>query len=509
MGKLLPQFQKSIIEDVVYSITSNVANYYAFAANPIAYSGATPDIANNDYTTTFVNDWQMLFGKQLANSDVLPVITNIPWTYNTFYNRYDNLSTYLTNYYVVTPPAETGGDYNIYKCLDNAGGVNSTAMPDQKQPNSFYTTDGYLWRYIATITDSRYTKFATDNYVPIVANGIIVAGAYTYSGIETVVITNSGTNYQCYANGIIQQNPNTTVVQIENNRAVSADFYTGCAMYIYNTDQQNAQLKLISRYVVNTSGKYVYFSSPANTQSIMAGVTQYDIAPAVIFDTDADVKPIARCFVNPSTNTIANVQIIEPGYGVSWCNVSIQSNTTFGSGANVYAIIPPSGGHGSNPINELQAQGMAISFTFSNTEYGTILGNTIYNKIGLIKNPYTATEYGTKSNYLYSANAFSSVLTGNVTMQFTVGDTVIGQTSKARGTVAFCNSTILSLTGDKYFANGETVISATSISTNSQLIINTRGDVYTKGLQPLYVQNISNVQRDPNAAESFKLIIKI
>ena len=64
MGKLLPSYKKAIYDEIIDNITSNTSHYYAFAANPVAYSNTAPEVSDDDYSTTFINDWQLLFGKQ-------------------------------------------------------------------------------------------------------------------------------------------------------------------------------------------------------------------------------------------------------------------------------------------------------------------------------------------------------------------------------------------------------------------------------------------------------------
>jgi hypothetical protein len=89
-----------------------------------------------------------------------------------------------------------------------------------------------------------------------------------------------------------------------------------------------------------------------------------------------------------------------------------------------------------------------------------------------------------------------------------VGEQLVGQSSKARGTVAFSNSTVVYLTGDKTFANAEYVISSNTNQT-TQIIINTLGDIYTKDLSPIYIQNIIDVTRNSSQTEKYKLIVEI
>jgi hypothetical protein len=72
----------------------------------------------------------------------------------------------------------------------------------------------------------------------------------------------------------------------------------------------------------------------------------------------------------------------------------------------------------------------------------------------------------------------------------------------------FANSSQVFLVGDKDFANGEFLSNTTALNITA-MSITTRGDLYTKDIIPLYVQNINNVDRQPNQSESFKIIIKL
>lgn len=511
MGKILPSYKKAIIDDVISNITSNTSQYYAFVANPVPTVGNTPMITNDDYTTTFSNDWQMIFGKKLNNVDIIPVINNVQWQTNTVYTRYDNTSNTLYNsqYYVITPPAVSGGTYDVYKCIDNANGSPSLQIPDQLQPSSFTKSDGYTWRYITSISSSNYLKFSTDQYAPIYPNTTIVASAYSYTGVEVVQIVNGGSGYNAYNNGTVRGVVNSTVIQIEAVASLDNDFYTTNGIYIYNTGFATAQLKTVSKYVSNLTGNWIYLDSSANTNNITPSVTQYRISPKVVFKTDGSSTPKAYSVVGGTSNSINQIVIVDTGLGISRATVSVQS--IFGSGANLYAIVPSAGGHGANPAVELNVQGFSTAFSFANNIGNTTTTNITYNKIGLLKNPYVLSNTGTKSVTQYYANTFNALLQANVVPTgtiFSVGDTVTGSTSGAVGTVAYSNSTVLYLTGDKYFSNNETVVSGSGLLSAS-IQINTLGSIYTKDVTPLYIQNITNVTRSNTQTESYKLIVQV
>lgn len=510
MGELLPRYKKAVIDDVIDSISSNTSYYYAFASNPVSLTGGVPTLTADEFTTIFTSNWQMLFGKKLSNNDILPVIKNITWTSNTVYEKYDNRNAnlYFTSYYVITPPSVSGGSHDVYMCLDNANSSPSTVMPDILQPSSFEKSDGYIWRYITSISDADMRKFSTTAYAPVYPNNTITIGAAYNSGVDVVVVANGGSDYRAYGNGFIQSNPTGNIVQIESTKSQISNFYVNCGIYIYTTGYSTGQLKTITNYNVNSSGNWVHLDSDANTNNIIPGVTEYIISPKVVFQTDGNTDPIAYSVVNTFSNSIHGIVMTQTGTNISRANTYILPGL-YGSGANIYAITPPPGGYGYDPASELNVQGMAISFNFSNTESNTIPTEIHYNKIGIVKNPNVLNANGAKSTLAWTNSTFTQVLRADIssTGTFNVGDIVVGQTTNATGTVAFSNSSTIYLTGDKSFSNGEYIINQSGVT--SVLTINTLGDIYAKDLEPIYVQNLIDVQRSNSQLESYKLIIQV
>lgn len=524
MGKLLSPYYKLLFDEITNGISSNTSHYYAFAANPVEYSNTVPNVANNDYDNTFLNNWLMIFGKKLSTNDIAPVIEKNIWTTNTVYTRYDNTSNNLSNFYVISEPSIVGGNYNIYKCIDNANGAPSTVDPSSisvpTQTSTFQTADNYKWRYLTSISYKNYEKFSSDDYVPVFTNASLSSTSSSRAGVDVVVISNSGIGYETYHSGnvlSINSSSNGYIIQIENTAKPINDYYVKNSIYIYNTsDTSTAQLLDVQDYVSNSQGNWVYVSNNSiNVSTIAPGISKYNISPKVVFDSDGDSDPIAYTVVDiNSGNTISEVVMLESGSNISWCNVSIQSNNSFGTGANVYAIVPPPGGHGFAPAIELNAKGLSINFQFANTEANNILtSNVVYNKIGIFKNPNIlianissgSISYGNR----YTANTFDQVLKANVSVSNTlsVGSTVSGNTSNAKGIVVFSNTSQLYLVGDKNFIDGE-YIKDSSNNSLSTISINEVSDIYPKNLKPIYVENINNINRSDEQTEEFKLLIK-
>jgi len=525
MGVLLSKYKSSLVEDILTSVSTNNSLYYAFGSNPVSVSGANVSLTTDEFSTKFSPDWQMLFGKRLSNNDIIPVIKNIPWQSGHIYDRYDNRNANLhsLNYYVIADSSVISGDHDIYLCLDNANNSPSYILPDTRQTTSIKKSDGYIWRYVASVSDAIYNRFTASTYAPVYSNNTLKTSASLYSGVDVVVVVDGGNNYTTYANGIVQATPYPDLIQIEDSKSQIQNFYTNCAVYIYTPQYSTAEIKLITGYttgrnpVTGKIGNYIQLDSYANTNNIIPGITQYSISPAVVFNTDGDTSPIAFSVINAVSNSIYGITVIETGSNISRANVHIKpgysdTNPVGFRAANIYAITSPPGGYGYDPVSELNVQGLSMAFSFANNEGDTIPTEVLYNKIGIIKNPYLLdANTGNPTTYAWTNNSFNTTLQGNTAPEtvFTVGDTVLGVNSGAVGVVAFSNTSVLYLSGDKHFTNGETIVSQTQLNLSAELIINTRGDIYAKGLEPLYIQTLSDVQRSNSQTESYKLVIQI
>jgi len=510
MGKLTPSFKKALFDEMYDNIASNTSHYYAFVSAALAANVST--VANNDYSVNFINDWTMLFGKKINPNDIVPVVSKNLWANGTVYRRYDNISntTYSNSgFYVVSAPVYVGGAYHFYKCIDNADGSYSTVDPGShvtpSQPTTFTTADNYKWRYVGSVSGLDYRKFATDDFIPAYANASLAAAASSYCGVEVVPVVNAGSGY-IFANGLIQGFTNSTVIQIQTTESVN--YFVNNGIYLKNSLATTSQL----RTIVASNQTSITVNTPVNTAVLTANVTQYIISPRVLFETDGE-NPIAYTTIDvDANNSISNIVILDIGSNISRANAYILPST-YGTGANIYAIVPPPGGHGANPAVELDMKGFAASFSFSNSESNTIaVSNVAYNRIGILKNPYSFVSNSdpSKSTSRYSSNTFSQILQANVLPSYTFDlyTHVKGGNTDAEGLVVFSNGSFVFMVGDKNFEDGEGLF-VNSVSVGSNLAINTIGKIYTKDIYPLYVQDINSVNRSDTQTETFKLVIQI
>jgi hypothetical protein len=113
------------------------------------------------------------------------------------------------NFYVMTD------EYNVYKCLDNNLGGESTYKPVGTTVDPVIMPDGYMWKYLYSIPIALRNKFLTDVYMPVVT--ALRGQFYSNGGIETVQILSGGQNYTSAA----------ITLQGDGNRESDPLFITG------------------------------------------------------------------------------------------------------------------------------------------------------------------------------------------------------------------------------------------------------------------------------------------
>jgi hypothetical protein len=151
--------------------------------------------------------------KKIAASDVSNVIPRYNWVSGTIYSDYDDSVEALSTrqYYVVTD------ELNVYKCIKagsdavaaslRASTVKPTGTSPYVNPES---GDGYIWKYMFTLSGTQASKFLTGSYIPVqtltVDDGSLqwdVQQAALDGSIHRIKVVNGGTVYS---------NPTITIV---------------------------------------------------------------------------------------------------------------------------------------------------------------------------------------------------------------------------------------------------------------------------------------------------------
>lgn len=377
-----------------YNPVKDIVNnqIYVFAAKNLPWPQVTPStITNNDQEVQYSVYEELIFGKLVNPEDVSYMIDRNDWTSGTVYDPYDDVVNLETKtYFVVSYEA---GNYHVFKCLDNAGGVPSTSQPLFSQTGAsdmFYiTADGYHWKYMYSIDAQTYAKFSTPLYIPVTPNTVVQSFAKSGS-IDSIIITSGANNYSSYATGTFTQISvgGDTLVHGISSGSANNNFFTGSSVYI-ETGTGAGQVREITNYSVSGSQYYITVNSVFNPQPDLSST--YKISPTVkIYGDGSGAKAVS--VVNSVTKSISDIYIVNNGINYTYANVQIVGNTGTiqANSATARAIISPYGGHGYDVLSELNANKLGFSVTFANSESGNISTQNDFSRIGLLKNPKLA-----------------------------------------------------------------------------------------------------------------------
>jgi len=186
------QFRILNAGNFVDSVGSNSNSYYVFVglSNPTAsgfgrdsdWDTDTPSPTDNFNYENFVGD-SMMYGKRVTSTNVRRLARKVEWARGTKYEMYrhdyslTNLSPitrssrlYDANYYVIN------SEYKVYICIDNgSSGINTTGNASLDEPTftdlepskAGVSGDGYVWKYLFTISPSDIIKFDSTEYISL------------------------------------------------------------------------------------------------------------------------------------------------------------------------------------------------------------------------------------------------------------------------------------------------------------------------------------------------------
>lgn len=138
---------------------------------------------------------------------------------------------------------------------------------------------------------------------------------------------------------------------------------------------------------------------------VVDGGTGYSAASATILGDGNG----ATASVITSGGKVSKVIITNPGSGYTWTDVVITGNTG-ATGAVVRAIMSPLGGHGSNAIDELNANSIVFYTSLSRDKNQGIEINNDYRKVGLVRN---LKQFGSNRRFTDDIGSGCVLVTGN------------------------------------------------------------------------------------------------
>lgn len=191
------QFKESVSE------VANTSIYFTIGKVEQWANDSAPLQANSSVTSLYEVYRNMIGAKRITGNDMYHCIPRIDWTQGVVYDRYDHCTCSLmlfnpnTQFYIVTP------NWDVYKCISNNNGAPSQNVPTQKiTTGTVQETDGYIWKYMYSISPAEQLRFTTDEYIPVktLANDDaslqwdVQEGAIS-GGLEFIQVVNGGQDY--------------------------------------------------------------------------------------------------------------------------------------------------------------------------------------------------------------------------------------------------------------------------------------------------------------------------
>lgn len=168
----------------------NSSNYYLVIGRPYAWADDLTAPNPIDASSSWPKYWkESMAAKRIQSSDVIQSTLRYNWTSGTVYTQYDStINLNGLQYYILT------SDYNVYKCINNNNGAASTVMPTSTGNTIVQTADGYLWKYMYTLSQAEVLKYLTYDYIPVKTNATVASAAIN-GGVHNVKVVDGGVGY--------------------------------------------------------------------------------------------------------------------------------------------------------------------------------------------------------------------------------------------------------------------------------------------------------------------------
>ncbi len=432
-AKITPSFHYQIAKSVYDDIATNTGHYHYFVSNTEPWT----DIDNvPEYSITNKEEYNIrsniILTKRIDIGNIAYVIKDRQYTGNTVYTMYDDIVEISgKNFYVVV-------NDNIYKCIYNNNNGISTISPSGTESFNQELSDGYIWKYMATIPLGFSNKFSGSGMVPItrkIYNPRYASGNITPSDIS---IISNGTAYDAQSYAVITGDGIDGEVEfgLDSNGAV-----TSITLINQGSGYTYANLDIVHGAGDPGSGAEFkisignYGNLDTNQASVEAAAVDGSLSSIIIenggsgYNTPSNVRATIE---GDGTNAEIQLTIVDgvitdalipfanygSGYTNAICTIT-DSSMISGGGAIIRVILSPIGGHGYDIPRELFASNLCLFTALDDDENHGIPVDNSYNQTGLIKDmnkfeldSWYTEEFGSTC-YLISASSINSSVINN------------------------------------------------------------------------------------------------
>ena len=207
--------KKQLLQTIVTDISADSDNYYYVGISRSNIWDATDTVPTVGNTEREKRNFRAALQSIIRTTDASFVSPRYNWTSGTIYSAYNDNQTATQNssvypYYVLT------ANQRVYLCIQQGKDDNgtdtilqSTVDPDTigVSTTAEATSDGYIWKYLFTLSGTNASKFLSANYVPVskvtATSGLTVIqqaqkdvqDAATAGSIIGYRVTSAGTGY--------------------------------------------------------------------------------------------------------------------------------------------------------------------------------------------------------------------------------------------------------------------------------------------------------------------------
>lgn len=527
-SKLLKNFGALVGENFTNIFASATSNTYVTIGRPLQWDETDSLIEIPQETTEYTNQVyrDMIAMKKITGSDIQIIVPREDWVANVAYDAYDDEQDLFTTIKISTLP----GTVNVA-----AGGVivlgNGTQFSTNVSTNSIIRINGVV-REVVNVTNNTYLTVNTQ------------FSAASINSNTVYKITDSAPRY---AKKFYVRNSKDQVFKcLFNNEGANSEIQPEITIAGQLPEDPFIELSDGYRwkylYTIPASKKIKFMSKdwmPVLTDSIVArsaAVGAIDVIKIVNSGTgyisngnsnSAQIVTIsgdgtgANVTAKVESGNITALTILNGGSGYSYANVVIDDTGTTGSNAAFDVVIPPTNGHGSDPVYELGASHVMFAVELDGDEGGkipTISGSEKldYRQIGLLTNPrlYPSTA-AFANDFVYSTTTKLNVTTPPSGNKYELDEIVyqgsLLANSEFTGTVVHwdIDTKTLHLNNIRGTPNFNSAVIGATTGTKTSIVTKEDTEVSPFTGRLLYVDNRCTIVRDDQQAENIRLIVKI
>ena len=441
-------------EDVADAATS----VYVGIGKSDVWSLTTSDTTDTTPTTpvdaldTLGEAYQNMIGMKLIGSaDISHVVPRYTWASDTSYHAWDSDdgSIFDKKFYIVT------NEFKVYKCI-KAGGSVSTVQPTQTLTDPTAESDGYIWKYMYTISVADAEKFLTTSYMPV--------------------------------------------------KTVSLDFVSDSVAEETLSEADYAQ------YLNQKASKESPTAAGIERIDVIAGGT-YSSTPTVSISGDGTLATATAVMSGSGSNqTVDSINITNKGTNYTVADI------TFSAGdASARAVISPELGHGVQPIKELGAFFIGLNTQLTGTEGGDLTVGNDFRQVTLIRNPKLYGPGAVATAATLKALRYMDFQPTTTVTDYLVDELIVGQTSGAQAYIVEIDAATGYVyyhqndkTGYTSFIGGENIVGQTSSVNGSLEAANSLGtpEVHPGTGDIMFLENRNPINRTTTQIEDIKVIIE-